>query len=313
MLNRYMHPLKLSSAFFISLGMAFLAAPTLVNAQDRDFESVQIETIPVAEGIYMLVGEGGNIGVCAGADGVFLIDDQFAPLTEKIRAAVNNISDQPIRFILNTHWHSDHTGGNENFGKAGVVIVAHDNVRKRMRVDQFIEIFGMNIPASPPAALPVITFNDTVTFHLNGCSIYAFHVEPAHTDGDSIIYFADTDVIHTGDTYSNGRYPFIDISSGGSIKGMIAAVERVLAMASEQTKIIPGHGPLSTRAELVAYRDMLKAVHDRVREAIAKGISMEEFIASKPTTDFDSTWGRGFLKPEQFLQIVYMDLARSAR
>ncbi|NEP13857.1 MAG: MBL fold metallo-hydrolase [Symploca sp. SIO2C1] len=258
----------------------------------------------------MLTGEGGNIGVSAGEDGVFLIDDQFAPLTEKIRTAVSAISNQPIRFLLNTHWHPDHTGGNENLGRAGVVIVAHDNVRKRMSVAQLLETFNMEIPASPPAALPVITFNDRATFHLNGGEIQAFHLETAHTDGDSIIYFEDVDVIHTGDIYFNGIYPFIDVSSGGSIEGMIAAVNRVLGMTDAQTKIIPGHGPLSNRAELVAYQAMLVLVRDRVKIAIANGISMEDFIASKPTADIDSSWGKGFLSPEQFLQIVYTDLSR---
>lgn len=296
------------SSLFVSLGIAFLTTTNRVSAQD--LENVQIQTIPVTEGIYMLMGEGGNIGVSAGEDGVFLIDDQFAPLTEKIRTAVSAISNQPIRFLLNTHWHLDHTGGNENLGRAGVVIVAHDNVRKRMRVDQFIEALNREFPASPPAALPVITFNDTVTFHLNGGEIQGLHVETAHTDGDSIIYFPDADVIHTGDIYFNGMYPFIDVDSGGSIEGMIAAVERVLAMADEQTKIIPGHGSLSNRAELVAYRDMLITVRERVKAAITQGISMEDFIASKPTADLDSSWGKGFFSPEQFLQIVYTDLAR---
>ena len=308
MLKTYTYSINQFCSLFVSLGIAFLATTSRVSAQD--LENVQIQTIPVTEGIYMLTGEGGNIGISAGEDGVFLIDDQFAPLTEKICTAVSAISNQPIRFLLNTHWHLDHTGGNENLGRAGVVIVAHDNVRKRMRVDQFIEALNREIPASPPAALPVITFNDTVTFHLNGGEIQALHVETAHTDGDSIIYFPDADVIHTGDIYFSGMYPFIDVASGGSIEGMIAAVERVLTMAGEQTKIIPGHGPLSNRAELLVYRDMLVTVRERVKAAIAQEASMEDFIASKPTADLDSTWGKGFLSPEQFLQIVYTDLSR---
>ncbi|NES23931.1 MAG: MBL fold metallo-hydrolase [Symploca sp. SIO3E6] len=288
--------------------MAFLATTNQAYAQD---DKPQLQTIPVTEGIYMLKTEqAGNIGVSVGEDGVFLIDDQLAPMTEQIRTAVSAISNQPIRFILNTHWHFDHTGGNENFGRAGVVIVAHDNVRQRMKVDHFIEALNMEIPASPSVALPVITFNDRATFHLNDDEIQAFHVDPAHTDGDSIIHFQEADVIHAGDIYFNGIYPFIDLSSGGSIEGMIAAVEKILAMAGEQTKIIPGHGPLSTRAELVAYRDILVTVRDQVKAAIAQSISLEDFIASKPTKDFDATWGKGFLTPEQFLTIVYTDLSR---
>jgi cyclase len=301
LLNRF-------SALFVSLSVAVCATPAF--SQTQDFDQVQIETLPLREGIYMLVGEGGNIGVSAGEDGIFLIDDQFAPLTEKILAALDEISNEPVRFLINTHWHFDHTGGNENFGKAGVVIVAHDNVRRRMSTEQFIEVLGRGFPPSPAAALPVITFNDTVTFHLNGETIEAFHVEAAHTDGDSIIHFNDANVVHMGDTYFNGLYPFIDVESGGSIEGMIAAVEGVLTFIDDETLIIPGHGSLSNREELMVYLEMLKAVRDRVKAAIEQGMSMEEFIASKPTADFDPVWGQGFFSPEQFLQFVYNDLAQ---
>ena len=279
-------------------------------AQEPDFDQIEIETIPVAEDVYMLVGEGGNIGVSAGADGVFLVDDQFAPLTEKIKAAISDISDEPIRFLINTHWHFDHTGGNENFGEAGVVIVAHDEVYTRMSSDQFIEAFQRAVPASPPAALPVITFNDEATFHLNGDTIEVIHVDPAHTDGDSIVHFIESDVIHAGDTYFNGFYPFIDTGSGGSITGMISAVEKVLSLAGDSTQIIPGHGPLSNREELEAYRDMLVAVRVSADSAIAQGLTLEQFIASKPTAEYDEQWGDGLLTPEQFLTIVYQDLAQ---
>lgn len=301
---------KRSWIFLIGLGiaLALLAIGRLTLAQTQDFSRVEIKTIPVTTGIYMLVGEGGNIGVSAGEDGVFLIDDQFAPLTEKIQAAIASINKKPIRFVLNTHWHFDHTGGNENLGKAGVTIVAHDKVREYMSTDQFMEALNMKFPASPPAALPIITFNDTVTFHLNGNTIKAFHVQPAHTDSDCAIEFTEANVIHTGDVYFNGTYPFIDLSHGGSIEGTIAAADSLLAMAGEETKIIPGHGSLSNRAELVAYRDMLIAVRDRVKSAIDKGMTEEEFIATNPTADLDSIWGKGFVKPEQFLQMVYADL-----
>lgn len=297
-----------SCTFLLSLSLAMGATPTL--SQETDFDQVEIETISLGDGIYMLVGEGGNIGVSVGEDGTFLIDDQFAPLTEKITAAISAISAEPVRFVFNTHWHFDHTGGNENFGKAGAVIVAHDNVRTSMSQDHFIEILQREIPASPPAALPIVTFNDTVTFHLNGETIHAFHVDPAHTDGDAIIHFQEANVIHTGDTYFNGFYPFIDLDSNGSINGMIAAVEKVLAMVDEDTLIIPGHGALSNQEELQAYLSMLTTVRDRVQAAIDEGMSMEDFIASEPTADLDADWGKGFLKPEQFLQIVYTDLAR---
>ncbi|MDY6781668.1 MAG: MBL fold metallo-hydrolase [Cyanobacteriota bacterium] len=298
---------RFSALVAISSAIAF-TMPAF--SQFRDFDEVQIETLPLGDGIYMLVGEGGNIGVSAGEDGIFLIDDQFAPLTEKIFDALGEISDEPVRFLINTHWHFDHTGGNENLGEAGVVIVAHDNVRKRMSAGQFSEVLNREFPASPDAALPVITFNDTVTFHLNGETIEAFHVDAAHTDGDSIIHFKEANVVHAGDTYFNGSYPYIDVESGGSLEGTISAVEGMLAFVDEETQIIPGHGPLSNQEELMVYLEMLKAVHDRVKAAIEQGMSMEEFIASNPTADFDPVWGQGFLKPEQFLQIVYNDLAQ---
>ena len=291
----------------LGLGIASIGRVSL--AQDVDFESVEIETIPVAENIYMLTGEGGNIGVSTGEDGVLLIDDQYAPLTDKIEAAVDAIAEQPIRFLLNTHWHGDHTGGNENLGNSGVTIVAHDEVYNRMSTEQFIEAFESTVPASPPAALPKITYNDTATFHLNGQIIQGFHVESAHTDGDTVIHFPEADVIHTGDVYFNGIYPFIDTSSGGSIAGIIQAVEQVLALAGDDTKIIPGHGALSNRAELEVYRQMLVDVQAKTEEAIAQRLTLEEFIASDPTAEYDDSLGQGFLSPEQFQTIVYNDLA----
>ena len=291
------------------LGLGIASISSLTHAQDIDFESVEIETVPVTEDIYMLTGEGGNIGVSTGEDGVLLIDDQYAPLTDKITAAVDAIAEQPIRFLLNTHWHFDHTGGNENLGESGVVIVAHDEVYTRMSTDQFVEAFQREVPASPPAALPKITYNDTLTFHLNGQTINGFHVKPAHTDGDTVIHFPDADVIHTGDVYFNSMYPFIDISSGGSVVGMLEATEKILALAGDDTKIIPGHGALSNRSELEAYQQMLMDVKTTAEEAIAQGLTLEEFIASDPTAEYDDTWGQGFLTPEQFQTIVYQSLA----
>ena len=297
------------AAIALGLGVSVLAPTSL--AQFPDLDTVEIQTTQLTEGIYMLVGAGGNIGVSAGKDGVFLIDDQLAPLTPKIQAAIAKISDQPIRFVLNTHWHFDHTSGNENLGKAGAVIVAQDRVRDRLKVDTFIKLLNRTIPAASPVALPLITFNDKVTFHLNGQTIHAFHVNTAHTDGDTVIHFREADVIHAGDVYFNGMYPYIDTASKGSVKGMIAAVEKVLALTGEDTQIIPGHGPLSKRAELVAYAQMLKTVRDRTQAAINQGISLADFIASKPTADYDDSWGNGFLKPPQFLTIVYTDLSDS--
>lgn len=285
--------------------------PGLVRpAGAQNFDTIRVESVPVTAGVYMLRGAGGNIGVSVGADGAFLVDDQYAPLTEKIQRAVRALTPEAVRFVVNTHWHGDHTGGNENLGKAGALIVAHENVRKRMSVEQFLELFGQTIPASPPGALPVITFTEAVTFHWNGDEIHAFHVEHAHTDGDAIIHFRKANVVHMGDVYMNGFYPFIDIGTGGSVDGVIAAVDEVLTRADDATKIIPGHGPLSSRAELRAYRDMLAAVRDRVWGLITQGKAREQVVAAHPTAEFDAEWGDGFLPPDRFVDIVYSDLSR---
>jgi glyoxylase-like metal-dependent hydrolase (beta-lactamase superfamily II) len=296
----------------LAAAVALLVAPTL-RAQQQDFSKVEVKAQKLAEGIHMLTGAGGNIGVSSGPDGVFIIDDQYAPLTEKIKAAVATVSDKPIRFVMNTHWHGDHTGGNENLGSSGVLIVAHDNVRKRMSTEQFLEAFNSKVPASPAAALPVITFNESATFHVNGDDVEAFHVAPAHTDGDSVIFFHKANVIHMGDTFFNGMYPFIDTSTGGSLEGVIAAADRVLALADAKTQIIPGHGPVGSRAELQAYRTMLAGVRDKVKPMVAAGKTLTEVKAANPTAAWDEVWGKGFMKPEMFVGIAYTSLGGKAR
>ena len=279
--------------------MSMLAVTLLLRVaapQDEDFSKAEIATVTVAPGVAMLVGPGGNIGVSTGDDGVFLIDDEYAPLTDKVTAAISLLSDKPIRFLVNTHWHGDHTGGNENLGKAGVVIVAQENVRKRMSVEQFLEAFGEKVAPSPKVALPVITFTDAVTFHMNGDDIRVFHVAPAHTDGDSIIQFQRANVVHMGDVFFNGMYPFIDVSTGGDLEGMIAAVDQVLPMLDAGTKIIPGHGPVSDKATLGRYREMLAAVRDAVKPLVAAGKSRAE--ADCGEADAGSRWGLGQRLPE---------------
>ena len=303
-----LNSIKKLGTVFLSVAITSLFTSKIAIAQ-QDFEKVEIETVPVREDVYMLVGEGGNIGVGVTEKGVFLIDDQYAPLTKKILAAVKQISEKPILFLINTHYHLDHTGGNENIGALGVVIIAHDNVPKQMSIPHSFEILGIDIPAANQAALPVITFNDTTTLHLKGNKIYGFHVPPAHTDGDIVIHFQDANVIHSGDIHFNGVYPFIDLGAGGSIDGMIAAVNRILPLCDDQTLIIPGHGPLSNRQKLLEYRNMLETVRNRVKNAINQGVSLEDFLKSRPTADLDPTWGKGFVTPEQFLTIVYTDLS----
>jgi glyoxylase-like metal-dependent hydrolase (beta-lactamase superfamily II) len=289
----------------VAAALLFATCPTPRLLAQQDMSDVEIETHLAGDGVWMLVGRGGNIGVSAGEDGIFLIDDQYAPLTEKIRAAVARINDRPIRFVLNTHWHGDHTGGNENLGQAGALIVAHENVRERMSVEQFMERFDRTVPASPEAALPVVTYTDAVTFHLNGDEIHAFHVAPAHTDGDSVVHFRKANVLHMGDVFFHGTYPFIDLGSGGSAPGVLDAVNRALELADGETKVIPGHGPLADKAALTAYRDMLQAVIGRVEALVAEGKSLEEVQAAKPSAAYDEAWGGGFIGSDVFVAAVY--------
>lgn len=293
----------------ISLAIAVVAAPA---AAQQDFSGVTIQAVPVASGVFMLTGAGGNIGLSVGVDGAFIVDDQYAPLTERIKAAIATQTTAPVRFVVNTHWHGDHSGGNEHMGEAGAIIIAHDNVRKRMSTQQFIAAFGDTVPPSPKAALPVVTFADGVTFHWNGDEIRVFHVSPAHTDGDAVIHFVGANVIHTGDLYFNGGYPFIDVSSGGRLSGVIAAVDQLLRIANPATKIIPGHGALSGRAELVAYRGVLVTTRTRIGKMIAAGKTREAVVAAKPMQEYDAKWGQGFIKPDVWAGIAY-DALRAER
>jgi cyclase len=281
--------------------------PAIAGAQN--FDTIQVRAQALRGGIYMLRGAGGNIGLSVGDDAAFIIDDQYAPMTPKIIAAVAAITTKPIKYVVNTHWHGDHTGGNENIGKTGTIIVAHDNVRKRMSVEQFNDIYNSRTPASPAGALPVVTFTDSVTFHVNGEAIVAFHIPPAHTDGDAIIHFTKADVVHMGDTYFATGYPFVDVSSGGHVNGVIGVADRVLAMCKPETMIIPGHGPLSTCADLRVYRNMLVTVRDRVRAEIQKGSTVAQAQQAKLTAEFDARWGGGFVPPARFVELVYRSLS----
>ena len=291
-------------AFPITLLCAFALAACGAAAQAPP-PAPAVQTLPVRGNVYMLSGEGGNIGLCVGEDGPLLIDDQFAPASPSILAAIKALSDQPLRFVINTHWHGDHTGGNLNLHQAGAILVAHENVRRRMTSEQFIAAFDQRVPPAPPAALPVVTFNDSVNFYWNDDELHVFHVQAAHTDGDAIIHFRKANVVHMGDTYFNGMYPFIDASSGGTISGMVEAVDRVLEEVNDNTKFIPGHGPLSGVAEVRSYRDMLAAVEARVRTLVEQGKSREQVVAARPTADFDAKWGGGFLKPDTWVGVVY--------
>ncbi|MEZ4362891.1 MAG: MBL fold metallo-hydrolase [Kofleriaceae bacterium] len=293
-----------------ALLLTVLAVQSTAVAQPTDFSKVKVSSQKLADGVFVLEGAGGNIGLLIGKQGSVLIDDQFAPLTARIRAAARKVGGGNIKFVINTHWHGDHTGGNENFGKLGVVVVAHENVRKRMSTEQFLKMMERKVPPSPAGALPVVTFTSDVTFHLNGEELRVIHVEPAHTDGDSIVHFAKANVIHMGDTLMTISYPFVDESSGGRFDGFVAAADRALALANDTTKIIPGHGPVTDRAGLQAWRDMLVAIRGKVAKLVADGKTLEQVQAAKPTQAWDAAWGQKFIKPEVLVGVLYRELKK---
>jgi len=257
----------------------FAAGSVLAQGQQQDFSAVQIKTHQVAGNVYYLEGQGGNVGLLVGDDGVLMIDDQFAPLSEKLLTAIRALSDKPIRMLINTHVHGDHTGGNENFGKMGIDIVAHDNVRARLAR-------GVNNgPPSPAAALPVVTFGDRMMLHLNGDTVTIGKLPTAHTDGDSFIHFAKADVIHAGDVFRTTGYPGVDGNNGGTVKGTIETLQALVDMAGPNTKIIPGHGVVSTRDDVAAFRTNTIEAQRRITELIKQGMTVEQVVAANPTAD----------------------------
>ena len=272
----------------------FLSSLTLgsfVFAQ-QDFSSVEIIPHHVAGSVYYLEGRGGNIGLSIGEDGIIMIDDQFAPLTEKIVAAIRSLSDGEIRFLINTHVHGDHTGGNENLGNMGVLILARDEIRVRLAQQ------------APAAALPVLTYSDAITIHLNGEEVYAFPVPPAHTDGDTFIHFKDSDVVHTGDVFRTTAFPVIDTNNGGTLKGTLEALGRLIGVAGPTTKILPGHGVVSNREDVMGFRDMVLDVSGQVEELLARNMSYEQVAAADPTAAYNAQYG----DPDRFLRALYTEL-----
>ncbi|WP_240330691.1 MBL fold metallo-hydrolase [Sphingorhabdus sp. Alg239-R122] len=316
-LYRFAVPLlALMSAPVILTGCADLSAQEKTKAEkaeakkatpQRDrFAAVQIKSEELAPGVAVLFGAGGNIGVSHGEDGTVLIDDQFAPLTGKIQTAIADLGAAPVKFLINTHWHFDHSGGNENFGKEGALIMAHDNVRIRMAGEQ---TSGRgNDPASPAEALPVITYADGIKLHLNGDMVHVKHMPSGHTDGDSIVYWEKANVLHMGDLYFNKvTLPFIDTNSGGNAVGMLEAANMALEMINDDTKVIPGHGPMATKADLMAYRDMLENVVGAVKSARDAGKSLTEIQAMKPAADYDTN-PNAFIKGDAFVEAIWKSL-----
>ncbi len=282
------------------------AAVARAAAQQQDFSKVQIKVTKVAGTVYMLEGAGGNIGVSVGEDGIVLVDDQFAPLAPRIKEALKGITDKPLRFVLNTHWHGDHTGSNAQFG-AEAPIIAQENVRKRLK-EGAANVAGRSVPPAPKEALPVVTFNDRASVHLNGEDIRAIHFPSGHTDGDSVIFFTQSNVVHMGDDFFSGRFPFIDLNSGGSVRGYTAAVEKILSQLPADAKIIPGHGPLSGPAELRAFANMLRETTAAVEKGIKAGKSLDQLKQEKVLQPW-SKWAWEFINLDRFTEILYNDLS----
>ena len=289
--------------FGLAAGLALMAVPALAQ---QDFSKVEMKVVPVSGNIYMLQGAGGNIGVSAGPDGILIVDDQYAPLAEKIRAALKGINPGKLKFVVNTHWHGDHTGGNATFGPEAPVI-AQENVRKRLSTEQ--HPMGETVPASPAEALPVITFENAVSVHFNGEEIRVIHYPHGHTDGDSVIFFTKSNVVHMGDDFFLGRFPFVDLSSGGSVQGMTENVGKVLAKIPADAKVIPGHGNLSNVEGLKAYHDMLVQTTAIVQKQIKAGKTLEQ-IQATGLPDQWKEWGSGFIKTNLWIETIYNSLTK---
>ena len=286
-----------------------LASISFLYAQEQ--VDVQVGAEKLGEKLYMFWDSHGkgNTVVLTGDDGVLMIDTKVENSVDKLLSKIAELSEKPIRFAIITHWHFDHVGGNEKVAKTGATIIAHENVRKHMGIEHDMKILKTKVPPSPEIARPLVTFKKEITFHLNGEEVKVFHLGPGHTDGDAVIFFQNANVIHMGDLYFEGLYPYIGIYSGGSINGMIKVISQILPMIDENTKIVPGHGPLSNKAQLQEYVSMLTAIRDNVSRLMQHGNTMEEVVAAKPTLAFDEKWGNGFLPPNQFAKLVYMDLS----
>ncbi|HZH32429.1 MAG TPA: MBL fold metallo-hydrolase [Pyrinomonadaceae bacterium] len=267
----------------------------------QDFSKVQMKATKVSGNIYMIEGAGGNIGVSAGADGLLIVDDQFAPLADKIRAALKEINPGQLRFVLNTHYHGDHTGSNPIFGREATII-AHDNVRGRLAVEQTVR--GRKVPASPREALPVITFNQSVSIHFNGEEIRVIHFPAGHTDGDSVMFFTTSNVVHMGDHFFAGRFPFVDLEHGGTVEGLTRNVSDIIARVPADVKIIPGHGPLSTLDDLKLYRRMLTETTAHVRQGMAAGKTLDQLKTAGLPAEW-KTWGTGFINTDAWIETIF--------
>lgn len=282
------------------------AAETKLDDSPIEVVAPDISTQKLADNFYMLVGPGGNIGVSTGADGVYVIDDKFSRFADQIIARIGEVTGEPIRYVLNTHYHGDHTGANAEMKDTGATIMAHDNVRKRMGMTFENKTFGRPVEAVDEALWPTLTFSDTATLHFNGQTVKAIHIPNAHTDGDSIVHFMPANIIHMGDNYFNGLFPYVDVDGGGTLQGMIKAQDTALALADETTQIIPGHGPMATKADLQNSRDILKEILKRVETAKTEGLSIDEAVAALPLTDYKHL--ASFINEENMVRTAYRSL-----
>lgn len=280
------------------------------NVYAQDENNVTIKTTKLTDSIYMLEGSGGNILVSVGEDGVFMVDDQFAPLTVKIKDAISKITDKPIKFVINTHWHPDHTGGNENLGEASAIIVSHDNVRKRLSTEQFSDFFKRSVPPLSEKGLPIITFSDNMTIYQNDDKIHIIHMDNGHTDGDSIVFFTKNNVIHVGDDFSDKAYPFIDISSGGTVDGLISSLKTISSRINDETKVVSGHTGISNKTKVDEYANMLTDVRNKTSQMITEGKTLEDIITLQPTSKYDKIYYDGNIKPEDFVTHMYQSLTK---
>jgi glyoxylase-like metal-dependent hydrolase (beta-lactamase superfamily II) len=261
--------------------------------------------------MYVIYGAGGNVIVSIGIDGIIMVDDQYAPVTEKMKSVIAELSDQPIKFVINTHWHPDHVGGNENLGESGAIIVSHDNVRKRLSNDQFFEFINKTIPALSKKGLPIITFSENMILYQNDEEIKITHLDKGHTDGDAAVFFIKDNVIHVGDDFSDRSYPFIDLSSGGSIDGLISSLQTVLSMSNKETKVVGGHSGISNQTRVKDYINMLIDIRNHIRQMIQEGKSLDEIIQSKLTSKYDAIYyDHSFIKPKDLVTTIYICMTR---
>jgi glyoxylase-like metal-dependent hydrolase (beta-lactamase superfamily II) len=288
--------------------MIVLAISPALSTKAQDFSKVEITASKVAGNVHMLQGAGGNIGVSVGPDGILIVDDQFAPLADKIKAALKTLGEGKLKFVLNTHWHGDHTGGNAQFGPEAPII-AHDNVRRRLATEQRIELFKSTTPASPKEALPVITFDKSLSVHFNGEEIKVIHFPQGHTDGDSIIFFTNSNVVHMGDDFFVAKFPFVDLDTGGSVQGLTKNIGDIIPKLAPDVKIIPGHGPLATVDDLKQFHNMLKETTAIVQGKMKAGKTMEQIKAEGLPAEWTS-WGTGFIKTDVWLEIIYRSLSK---